>query len=77
MDYHNATLPAWKNTPVGEAGALSSVPEVMPDAMPKAPKFSEPTSTAGQAQRLTPYQKGQEGVDRAIAEFQDEGGIVH
>ena len=64
---------SWKNTPVGETGALSSVPEVMP----KAPKFSEPTSTAGQAQRLTPYQKGKEGVDRAIAEFEADGGIVY
>lgn len=73
MDYHNATLFAWKNTPVGEAGALNSVP----DAMPKAPKISESTSTSGQAQRLTPYQKGQEGVNRATTEFQDEGGIVH
>ena len=65
---------SWKNTPVGETGALSSVPEVMPDAMPKN---SEPTSTAGQAQRLTPYQKGKEGVDRAIAEFEADGGIVY
>lgn len=73
MDYHNATLFAWKNTPVGETGALSSVPEVMPDAMPKN---SEPTSTSGQAQRLTPYQKGQEGVNRAIAEFEADGGRV-
>lgn len=65
---------SWKNTPVGETGSLSSVPEVMPDAMPKN---SEPTSTAGQAQRLTPYQKGKEGVDRAIAEFEADGGIVY
>ena len=65
---------SWKNTAVGETGSLNSVPEVMPDAMPK---ISEQTSTAGQAQRLTPYQKGQEGVNRAITEFQDEGGIVH
>lgn len=60
---------SWKNTPVGETGALSSVPDAMP-------KNSEPTSTSGQAQRLTPYQKGQEGVDRAIAEFEADGGSV-
>ena len=65
---------SWKNTAVGETGSSTSVPEAMPDAMPK---ISEQTSTAGQAQRLTPYQKGQEGVNRAITEFQDEGGIVH
>lgn len=68
---------SWKNTPVGETGASNSVQEVMPDAMPKTAKISEPTSAARQAQRLTPYQKGQEGVNRAITEFQDEGGIVH
>ena len=48
----------------------------LPYQQPVVIKISEPTTTSGQAQRLTPYQKGQEGVKRAIAEFQDEGGVV-
>ena len=43
---------SWKNTPVGETGALNSVPEMMPDAMPKTPKISEPTSAARQASEV-------------------------
>lgn len=44
---------SWKNTPVGETGALSSVPEVMPDAMPKMPKPDTPLASAPQPENGT------------------------
>ena len=39
---------SWKNTPVGETGALNSVPEMMPDAMPKTPKPDTPLANSPQ-----------------------------
>ena len=39
---------SWKNTAVGETGSLTSVPEVMPDAMPKTPKPDTPLASSPQ-----------------------------
>ena len=39
---------SWKNTAVGETGSLNSVPEVMPDAMPKTPKPDTPLASSPQ-----------------------------
>ena len=39
---------SWKNTPVGETRTLSSVPEMMPDAMPKTPKPDTPLANSPQ-----------------------------
>lgn len=50
----------------------------VPDRMPTSAPANQPTpSTSEQTSSLTPHQKGQQGVDRAIAEFKAEGGVVH
>ena len=67
---------SWKNTAVGETGSLNSVPEAMPDAMPKTPKISEPTSTSGQASEMSIENMSQPQHDytRFIVE---PNGITH
>ena len=39
---------SWKNTAVGETGSSTSVPEAMPDAMPKTPKPDTPLASSPQ-----------------------------
>ena len=67
---------SWKNTAVGETGSSTSVPEAMPDAMPKTPKISEPTSTSGQASEMSIEDMSQPQHDytRFIVE---SNGITH
>lgn len=43
----------WKNTSFGETRSLNSVPEVMPDAMPKTPKPDTPLASSPQPENGT------------------------
>ena len=54
--------------------------EMMEEVAPKIPDATTSRTTAnieGNVPKLTPYEKGKIGVDQAIKEFQEEGGVVY